>query len=61
MDKLIDLLSQRRIWVALIPLVIGVGDAFGIKLTEELLTNTGDQIVAGVMAALALWSYVRPK
>lgn len=61
MDNLIELLKQRRIWVAGIPIAVMISNALGIPLTEDLLTTTGDQVMTGVMALLALISYFKPK
>lgn len=61
MDALIELLKQRRIWVAGIPIAVMVSNALGIPITEDLLTNTGDKAVTGIMAVLALLSYFKPK
>lgn len=61
MEALIELLKQRRIWVASIPIAVMISNALGIPLTEDLLTTTGDQVMTGVMALLALISYFKPK
>lgn len=61
MDGLIELLKQRRIWVAIIPVVVMVANALGVEITEALLTDTADKILAAVMSGLSIWSYFRPK
>jgi uncharacterized membrane protein len=61
MDGLIELLKQRRIWVALIPVAVMVSNALGFAITEGVLTDTVDKVLAAVMAFLAVWSYYRPK
>lgn len=61
MDNVVEILSQRRIWVGLIPLAIAAGKLAGVELTDDLLVDTGDKVVTGSMALLALWSYVKPK
>ncbi len=63
MEALLELLRQRRIWVAVIGvLVMGTG---AVEVDPD---TTADLIVASVdaggkaaMAVLALWSYVKPK
>lgn len=61
MGTVIELLVQRRIWVALIPAAVIVSNTLGIPLTEDILQTTGDKIVTAVMAALSLASYFKPK
>lgn len=61
MEFVINLLLQRRVWAFAIPIIITAAKAAGIEITEDILTNTKDQVVAAVMALLSLWSYVRPK
>ncbi len=61
MGKFVELISQRRIWVALIPASVMVAQVFGVEITEDVLTNTFDKVLAGGMSALALWSYFAPK
>ena len=61
MEGLIELLKQRRIWVALIPVVVMVSNALGVGVTEGMLTDTLDKVLAAVMSGLAIWSYARPK
>lgn len=61
MSGLIELLKQRRLWVAALPVVVMIANAVGVQVTESMLTDTADKVLAGVMAALALWSFVHPK
>lgn len=56
-----DIFKQRRFWVALLPAAVMAANAFGVPVTEDVLTGTGDQVLAGVMSLLALWSYFAPK
>lgn len=56
-----NLLLQRRIWAALIPPAVIIAGYFGVPITDEILTDTLDKVVALAPSGLALWSYVRPK
>lgn len=56
-----DILKQRRFWVALMPVLVMVGNAAGVEITEDVLAQTGDKVVAAGMALLSLWSYFQPK
>lgn len=60
-DRFVDLFVNRRGWVALVPGIAVVSKLFGVEVSEDLLTSTGDQVLAAVMAILALWSLYRPK
>lgn len=61
MDRAIELLVNRRGWVALVPGIALVSRLFGIDVAEDVLEGTGDQIIAAVMSGLALWSLYRPR
>ena len=61
MDALLALLKERRLWIAFMPVVVIVCNAFGIQLTQEVLETTGDKLVAAVTSLLALWSWFAPK
>lgn len=56
-----DLLAQRRIWVALIPAVVIAANAFGVPITDDMLTTVSDKVIVAAMAALSLFSYFKPK
>ncbi|HLE80909.1 MAG TPA: hypothetical protein VJA25_06425 [Dehalococcoidia bacterium] len=56
-----DIFTQRRFWIALIPAAVLVGNAFGVPLTEDALTSVTDKVIVGVMGLLSLWSYFQPK
>lgn len=56
-----DIFKQRRFWVALLPVAVMTANAFGVPLTEEVLSSVGDKVLAAVMAGLSLWSYFAPK
>lgn len=53
--------KERRFWAALIPVVVMVAGAAGVPVTDEVLADTGDKVVAGSSAVLALWSLFFPK
>jgi len=63
----LELLKQRRIWVAIIGVVTFAFSIFGVNLVldTEFLTDQAINIIEAVssiiMAALALWSYFKPK
>jgi hypothetical protein len=61
MDRAIELLVNRRGWVALVPGIALVSRLVGVEVSEDVLTSTGDQILAAVMSGLALWSLYRPR
>lgn len=61
MDRAIELLVNRRGWVALVPGIALVSRLFGVEVAEDVLESTGDQILAAVMSGLALWSLYRPQ
>lgn len=61
MDRAIELLVNRRGWVALIPGIALVSRLFGVEVAEDVLEGTVDQILAAVMSGLALWSLYRPR
>lgn len=61
MDRVIELLVNRRGWVALVPGIALVSRLFGVEVAEDVLESTGDQILAAVMSGLALWSLYRPQ
>jgi uncharacterized membrane protein len=56
-----DLMTQRRLWVAILPAAVIIANAFGVPLTEGMLADTGDKLVTAAMSFLALWSYFQPK
>jgi hypothetical protein len=56
-----DIFLQRRFWAAIIPPAVLVAGAFGIPITEELLTGTLEKLVALAPSVLALWSLLQPK
>lgn len=61
MSGLIELLKQRRIWVALIPATVMVANALGVQITDTMLTDTADKVLVAVTSLLALWSYFHPR
>lgn len=56
-----DFLYHRRLWAALIPVVVIVSGTAGLPLTEDLLADFGDKVVALASSALAIWSLFKPK
>lgn len=60
-EKFVDVFLNRRGWVAIVPTVVIVANFFGVPLTEDILTTTGDKVVVGIMSALSLLSLFRPK
>lgn len=56
-----ELLKQRRFWVALTPVLVMAANAAGIEITDTMLQETGDKIVVAAMSLLSLWSYFQPK
>lgn len=61
MDGILALLKERRLWIAALPVVVMFANAAGVPLTEEMLTDTGDKVLAAVASVLALWSWFAPK
>lgn len=64
---MLELLKQRRIWVAIIGVIVFVFSLFGItlELDAEFLTDQALTIINSlsslIMAGLAVWSYLKPK
>ena len=56
-----DFIKHRRLWAALIPVLVIGGSYAGIPLTEDVLADFGDKVVALASSVLALWSLARPK
>lgn len=56
-----DIFKQRRFWVALLPVAVMTLGAFGVPVTEEMLSGTADKVLVGVTSLLSLWSYFAPK
>lgn len=56
-----DLLTQRRLWIAALPCLVIIANAAGVPITEEILADVGDKVLAGAMGVLSLWSYFAPK
>ena len=63
MDKLITLVTNRRGWVLLVPVVAAIGGAFGLDeiVLTDLLTDFGDKITMAIMAGFSLRSLFGPK
>lgn len=61
MDRFVELVVNRRGWVALLPAIVLVSQLLGVEVTQETLESAGDKVIAAVMSGLALWSLYRPK
>jgi len=67
MDKVLHLIGQRRVWagilgaVAFVLTALNVGLDLDVPLLTDMLTELGLAVIALVQAALAIWSYVKPK
>jgi uncharacterized membrane protein len=66
--NILELLKQRRVWVAILSILSVVLKIFGIDIDEQTQTAMIDQtmILASLIpdvfnAVLALWSYIKPK
>ena len=55
------LLTNRRGWVLLVPFVASGAAMIGLDLPEDALMGLGDKVTEAIMAALAVWSLLRPK
>lgn len=55
------LLTNRRGAVVLIPVIVLVGELFGVPIAESALNGAYDKAVAGAMSLLAAWSLFSPK
>lgn len=64
---MIELLKNRRAWVAIVGIITSLAQIFGIEVgynTEtlaDLLTTAGTAVASLVMAGLSIWSLVKPK
>ena len=56
-----DIFMQRRFWVAALPAITIALSAFGVPVTEDMLTATADKVLVAVMGLVSLWSYFAPK
>ncbi len=67
MNKLLELLKQRRIWSALVGVMAFAINALhltwqiDVPLLTDLLTNFGGAVALLIPAGLALWSFLKPK
>ena len=62
-NQIIELISQRRIWVGIVSVLAFLFPSIGIDIPvlTDLLTAFGGAISSIVITGLALWSYVKPK
>ncbi|MBI4137446.1 hypothetical protein HY469_05280 [Candidatus Roizmanbacteria bacterium] len=67
MQKVLELIKQRRVWAGIIGVVVFVFAAFNFSpdidapVVTDMLTAIGVAVASLVQAVLALWSYLRPK
>lgn len=67
MNKVIELLSQRRIWsgivgvTAFILMVFHINYQIDVPLLTDILTSVGGGLAMLIPALLSLWSYFFPK
>ena len=67
MENFLHLISQRRVWVGILGVVVFITTTLGVALDidipvlADLLTQFGIAVVALVQAGLAIWSYIAPK
>lgn len=66
MEKILELLNQRRVWAAIVSTLVFILGVFSISLPDQatlidILTQIGSAIAALIPGILALLSYFRPK
>lgn len=66
MEKVLELLKQRRVWAGVVSVLVFVLAYFKIELPDEAtlidtLTQVGTAVSALIPGLLALWSYFNPK
>jgi len=67
MNKLLELLSQRRIWAGMVGVVaflvstLDLGLNIDVPVLTDLLTEFGMALAALIPSVLALLSYFKPK
>lgn len=67
MNKVIELLKQRRIWVFIISAVMFILSLFGVKPEVDTDTLSGlivsfiEPLSQAIIAGLAIWSFIKPK
>lgn len=67
LSAIIEILSQRRVWSAILSGLVFVLGVLKLQLNidipvlTDLLTNLGAAIAGLIAAGLALWSYLQPK
>ncbi len=65
--NLLDLLGQRRVWIAIISAVsivismLHLQYKIDVPVLSDLFTGFGVALVNLVTASLAIWSYLKPK
>jgi len=63
MQKILELLSQRRVWAGIVSVLAFFLPSVGIDIPvlTDLLTSFGGAIASLAVAGLSLWSYFKPK
>lgn len=67
MEKVLELLKQRRVWAGIVGIItfvlatLKVTVNVDVPVLTDLLTALGGAISALVTAGLALWSFLKPK
>ena len=67
MEKALELIKQRRIWVGIVFVLttvlswLSINFNFDIPMLTDLLTAWGNALSGFIMATLALWSFLKPK
>lgn len=67
MNKIIDLLSQRRIWSFIVSIVsftlmaLHANYQIDVPVLTDILTSVGGALAMLIPGLLALWSYFFPK
>jgi protein-S-isoprenylcysteine O-methyltransferase Ste14 len=66
MEKILELLNQRRVWAAIVSTLVFILGVFSISLPDQatlidILTQIGSAIATLIPGILALLSYFRPK
>lgn len=61
MNALKTIVTNRRGWTLLVPLLAYVAQQAGVPLTEDLLNSTSEQVLAGGTALFGLWSLFFPR
>lgn len=67
MEKVLQLLKQRRVWAGIVGVAafllttLNVGFEIDVPVLTDLLTAFGGAVSTLITAGLALWSFFKPK